>query len=144
MIPTIVNWEDPALKRWLDSITRDRTKYCYRTAFRVYASFTGLTASALIDEALEDSKKDPRERQDIVLTKLVKFYNWLKTEYPKTSSGRGEHQLVGKGVSDKMAHFFVNAIRSFYATYDITVRMKGRHKLPRPRVQKQEKNVFKK
>jgi integrase len=46
----------------------------------------------------------------------------------------GEHEIIGKGVSDKMAHFLVNAMRSFYATYDITVRMKGRHKLPRPRV----------
>jgi hypothetical protein len=65
-----VNWEDPALKRWLDSMARQSTRYVYRTAFRAYASFTGMTASSLTDEALADLKKDPREGQDVVLTKL--------------------------------------------------------------------------
>jgi integrase len=129
-----INWDDPALKRWLDSMMKQSTRYVYRTAFRAYASFTGMGASSLIDEALADLKKDPRERQDVVLTRLVKFYQWLKTEYPKKTRGMGEHKIIGKGVSDKMAQFLVNAMRSFYATYDITVRMKGRHKLPKPRV----------
>jgi hypothetical protein len=129
-----INWEDPALKRGLDSIARQSTKYVYKTAFEAYASFTGMSASSLIDEALADLKKDPRERQDVVLTMLVKFYQWLKTEYPKKTRGTGEHQIIGKGASDKMAQFFVNAVRSFYATYDVTIRMRGRHKLPRPRV----------
>jgi len=120
---------------------RKSTKYGYRTAFKGYAHFTGMSASALIDEAIEDLKKDPRERQDVVLTKLVKFYQWLKTEYPKKSRGACEHQVIAKGVSDKMAHYFVNAVRSFYATFDITVRMKGRHKLPRPRVQNKRMKV---
>ena len=134
MVDIDVNWEDPALKRWLGGITRKGTKYGYKTAFRGYAYFTGMTASGLIDEALADAKKDPRERQDVVLRRLVKFYHWLKKEYPKKSRGKGEHKVVGKGVSDKMAHYFIGAIRSFYATYDVTVRMRGRHKLPRPRV----------
>ena len=134
MIEISVNWEDPALKRWLDPMVRKSTKYGYKTAFKAYAYFTGMTASALIDEALADLRKDPRERKDVVLTKLVKFYHWLKTEYPKSSRGAGEHHIVAKGVSDKMAHFFVNAVRSFYATFDVTVRMRGRHRLPKPRV----------
>lgn len=134
MVDVDVNWEDPALRRWLGSITRKGTKYGYKTAFRGYAYFTEMTASALIDEALADAKKDPRERQDVVLRRLVKFYHWLKKEYPKKSRGKGEHRVVGKGVSDKMAHYFIGAVRSFYATYDVTVRMRGRHKLPRPRV----------
>jgi hypothetical protein len=134
MVEADVNWEDPALRRWLDSITRSSTRYVYRSAFKAYAHFTSLSASAMIDEALEDFKKDPRERQDIVLTRLVKFYNWLKTEYPKKSRGNGEHRVIAKGVSDKLAHFFLNAVRSFYATFDISVRMKGRNKLPKARV----------
>jgi site-specific recombinase XerD len=134
MVDVDVNWEDPALKRWLGGITRKGTKYGYRTAFRGYAFFTGMTASGLIDEALADARKDPRERQDVVLRRLVEFYNWLKKEYPKKSRGKGEHKVVAKGVSDKMAHYFIGAVRSFYATYDVTVRMRGRHKLPRPRV----------
>jgi site-specific recombinase XerD len=141
MVEIAVNWEDPALRRWLDTIARNSTKYGYRAAFKTYAYFTGLTASDLIDEALADFKKDPRERQDVVMTRLVKFYHWLKTEYPKKSRGSGEHQVVAKGVSDKLAHFFVNAVRSFYATYDITIRMRGRHRLPRPRVQNKRMKV---
>lgn len=134
MVDVDVDWEDPALRRWLGGITRKGTRYGYKTAFRAYAFFTGMTASGLIDEALADARKDPRERQDVVLRRLVKFYHWLKKEYPRKSRGKGEHKVVGKGVSDKMAHYFIGAIRSFYATYDVTVRMRGRHKLPRPRV----------
>ena len=141
MIEISVNWEDPALKRWLDPIVRKSTKYGYKTAFKAYAYFTAMTASELIDEALDDLRKDPRERQDVVLTKLVRFYHWLKTEYPKSSRGKGEHQVIAKGVSDKMAHFFVNAVRSFYATFDVTVRMRGRHRLPKPRVENKRMKV---
>jgi len=137
----IVNWNDPALKRWLDSITRPGTRYNYRAAFKAYVLFTGMTASSLIDEALADAKKDIRERQDIVLARLVKFYNWLKTEYPRRSRGKGLHEVVGKGVSDKLAHCYVNSIRSFYATYNVTVRLKGRHRLPKPRVQNKRMKV---
>lgn len=137
----IVNWEDSALKRWLDGITRQSTRYNYKTAFRAYSLFTGKTASSLIDEAIEDSKRDPRNRKDTVLSRLVQFYNWLKTEYQRKSRGRGSHVIVGKGVSDKLAHCYVNSIRSFYATYDITVRLKGRHRLPKPRVQNKRMKV---
>jgi site-specific recombinase XerD len=134
MVEADVNWEDPALTCWFGSILRDGTRYNYRTAFRAYALFTGISASALIDEALEDLRRDPRDRRDVVLTRLVQFYNWLKSEYPKKSRGIGEHKIVGKGISDKLAHTYVNSMRSLYATYDITVRMRGRHKLPKPRV----------
>jgi site-specific recombinase XerD len=129
-----VDWGDPALKRWLGTIARESTKYVYRSAFKAYAQFSGLSASALIDEALEDAKRDPREKQDVVLTHLVEFYNWLKKEYPRRSRGRGRTEIVGKGVSDKLAHTYIGAIRSFYATYDVTVRMRGRRRLPKPKV----------
>ena len=59
-----VDWEDSALKRWLDTITKKSTKWGYRTAFRAYALFTGKTASELIDEALEDAKKEIKERAE--------------------------------------------------------------------------------
>jgi len=102
MVEVAVNWGDPALKRWLDTITRNSTKYGYKTAFKAYAYFTEMTASALIDEALADMKNDPRERQDIVMTRLVKFYHWLKTEYPKKSRGAREYQIIAKGVTDNL------------------------------------------
>ena len=130
----LVNWKDPPLQRWLDTIMKQGTKYNYRTSFRAYAAFTGMTASALIDEALEDAKRDPREKRDAVLKRLIEFYRWLKTEYPRKSRGRGPHEIVGKGVSDKLAHMYVAAMRSFYATFGVSVRMKGRHALPRARV----------
>lgn len=127
--------DDPVLKRWLDTIMRTGTRYVYRTAFRSYTQYTKLSPGQLIDEAIEDSKKDPRQKRDILLTRLLGFYNYLKTEYPRKSRGKGEHTIIGKGVSDKLAQMQVSAMRSFYATYDLTVRLKGRRKLPRPRVE---------
>lgn len=131
----VVNWEDPALKRWMDPISRRGTRYTYKCAFKAFSHFNQMNASALVDEALADTKKDPRERQDIVLAKLIRFHAWHKNEYPKKSRGAGLHHVVSKGVSDKMADLFVNSARSFYSTFGITVRMKGRYRLPRPRVQ---------
>ena len=112
-----VDWEDPALTRWLDTITKKSTKWGYRTAFRAYTLFTGKSASELIDEALEDSRKDPRERRDVVLKRLIEFYHWMKTEYPKKSRGKGPKRIIGNGTSDKRANVTVNSIRSFYATF---------------------------
>jgi len=130
----IVNWNDPTLKRWLDTITRSSTRYSYRTAFRAYTLFTGMTASSLIDEAIEDAKRDPRQKQYVLLKRLIQFYTWLKKEYPRKSRGKGEHKVIGKGVADKFAHMMVAAVRSFYATFGITVRLRGRQRLPKPRV----------
>ena len=75
-----VDWDDPSLRRWLNTIIRPGTKYNYRSAFRAYAKYTGMTGKQLIDEALKDSKRDVRKRKDIVLTRLIGFYNWLKND----------------------------------------------------------------
>ena len=53
-----VDREDPALTRWLDTITKKSTKWGYRTAYRAYTLFTGKSASELIDEALEDARRN--------------------------------------------------------------------------------------
>ena len=128
-------WEtDTAYQRWMGTITRKSTKKNYKSSFKTYMQFIKLTPSQLIDEALEDLKRDPREKQDIVMRHLIDFYHWLKTEYKKKSRGKGEQKITGTGVSDKLAHTRVGSIRSFYATFGITVRMKGRHRLPRPRI----------
>ena len=68
-----------------------------------------MTASALVDKAIEDTERDPRERTDVVLKILIEFYCWLRTDYPRRSGGRGVH-IVGKGVSDKRANSMVNGI----------------------------------
>jgi integrase len=137
----VVNWDEPILQRWLGTITRKTTLYNYRSSFRVYTQFTQMTAAQMIDEALEDLKRDPREKRDIVLRRLIDFYHWLKTEYPQKSRGRGSHKIVGKGVSDKLAHLRVAAVRSFYATFGVTVRMRGRQSLPKPRVRNKRMKV---
>lgn len=129
----LVDWNESPLARWLGSITRDSTKATYKSGFRQYVEYTGLTATQLIDEALEDQKRDPREKTDIVKQRLIGFYNWLVTEAPKRKAG-GSGEIIGKGISSKMAHCYVNAVRSFYGTFDVYVKLRGRSRLPKPRV----------
>jgi integrase len=130
-----VDWNEPPLKRWMNTTVKSATQYAYRSAYRAYSEFTGLTATQLIDEAVEDMKHDVRERQDVVKTRVLAFYNWLLKEFPVHQRGKDvEHVTIRKGLRPKSADMFVGAIRSFYATYDITVRLKGRQRLPKPKV----------
>jgi len=136
-----VDWEDPVLKRWLGNIVNKSTFYNSKSAFRLYSQFTGMTASQLIDEAIEDFRSDPRERKDIVLHRLIGFYKWLTEEYRKKRAvGKGKLAKGKKGVSGLSAEMRVNVIRGFYSTFDITVRMKN--KLPKSRVEN-KRIVFK-
>jgi len=138
-----VDWDDPILKRWLGNIVNKSTFYNSKSAFRLYSRFTGMTASQLIDEAIEDSRRDPREREDVVLHRLIKFYKWLRTEYvQKKTAGKGKTKKVKKGISGLSAEMRVNVIRGFYSTFDITVRMKGKHRLPKSKVEN-KRIVFK-
>lgn len=122
----------------MGTTTRKGTQYFYRSAYRAYADFTGMTATQLIDEAVEDMQRDVRQRQDVVKTRLRNFYEWLVKEFPVHSRGNSRgtkaHEVVRKGLREKSANAFVMAVRSFYATYDITVKLKGRERLPRPKV----------
>jgi len=120
------------LNRWLETITRKGTKAVYKTAFKRYAEYTKMAPEQLIDEAVEDQRKDPREKQDVVKQRLIGFYHWLVNEAPKMR--QGSDRQVGKGLSSKLAHTYVNAIRSFYATFGVYVKLTGRSKLPAPRV----------
>jgi integrase/recombinase XerD len=110
------------------------TKYGYKSAFKAYAEYTKLSPSQMIDEAVEDLRKDPRQRKDILLTRVLGFYSYLKTEYEKKSRGTGPHRVVGKGLSDKLAVMYTAAVRSFYSTYDLTIKLKGRRRIPKARV----------
>ena len=93
-----------------------------------------MTSEQLIDEAIEDAKRDVRERKDIVKTRILSFYSWLKEEYLIKSRGNGEHKTISKGLSDSTAYTAVGAVRSFYSTYDIYVKLKGRQKIPTPKI----------
>ncbi len=127
-------WEDQVLKRWLDTIVKPGTRANYQSAFKAYLEYTKITPSQMIDEAVEDSKKDPRQRRDVLLTRVLGFYAWLKTDYPKKSRGTGVHRVIGKGISDKLATCYTAAIRSFYGTYDLTIKLRGRRRIPKARV----------
>jgi integrase/recombinase XerD len=128
-----VNWEDPSLGRWMNSITRDSTRRIYRAGFKRFSEFTKLQASQLIDEALADQKRDQREKQDIVKQRLISFYSWLIKEASKREpQGRDKGKV---GLSSKIAHTYVGAIRSFYATYEIFIKFSGRSKLPKAKVE---------
>ena len=138
-----VDWEELILKRWLGNIVNKSTFYNSKSAFRLFAQFTGMTASQLIDEAIEDFKLDPRQRQDIVLHRLIGFYTWLRNEYQQRKTvGKGKTKKVGRGISGLSAEMRVNVIRGFYSTFDITVRMKGKNRLPKSRVEN-KRIVFK-
>lgn len=127
-------WTDPVVKRWLNSIVKAGTKYTYKSAFKTYVEYIKITPTEMIDEAVEDAKKDPRQRKDVLLTRILGFYSWLKSDYEKKSRGTGPHHVIGKGVSDKLATMYTAAVRSFYGTYDLNIRLRGRRRIPRPRV----------
>jgi len=129
-----VDWNDPALKRWLDSITKKTTKFNYKSAFRNYAEFTGLTATELIKEAHKDRQLSPLEQKDVVIQRLTKFHTWLTTEAEKVTRGKGEHKIKGRGLTPRSAVMKVNCIRSFYSTFHITVKLRGRHRIRNGRV----------
>jgi len=128
-----VDWDDRAAKRWLVGITRPSTQRYYKSAFRLFVEYTKRTPTELVEEALEDMKRDPANRQDIVRQRLVGFYKWLKEDYSVKSRGSGKHTIVGKGVSDRVAVTYTNVVRSFYDTFGVWVKMKDRRILPKGR-----------
>ena len=130
-----VNWNEPTLQRWLNTISKKSTKNSYKTAYRAYAKFTKKSPSLLIDEAIADSKLDARQKTDIVKSNLLNFYQYLVNDYSVKSRGKGEHEEVRRGVRSKTAHAWVNSIRSFYGTFDVYIKLKGRSSLPPARVE---------
>jgi len=126
---------DPALQRWIGTITKDGTLRIYRSAFKKYEKFTGLTASELVKEASEDVKRDPQDKKDIVLQRLLGFYNWLLNECPKISVKKADAKKTLRiGLSPKMSNTYVQAMRSFYGTFGVYVKLKGRSRIPTPKV----------
>ncbi|MCJ7763244.1 hypothetical protein MUP38_07325, partial [Candidatus Bathyarchaeota archaeon] len=141
--PQDVDWDDPCLQRWLGGIVNKNTLYNSKSAFRLYAQYTGMTASQLIDEAIEDFKRDPRERKDVVLHGLIGFHKWLRESYCKKKTvGKGKIVVTKQGISGLSAEMRVHVIRSFYSTFDIVVKMKGKNKLPKSKVEN-KRIVFK-
>ncbi len=111
---------DPITARWLNPITKKATRYAYTNAMRGFLKFTGQTPKQLIQEALDDFKRDPMSKTDAVTNRIIAFYNHLKNE---------------RKMADLSAESMVTAIRSFYTVYGINVRLRGRTSLPKSRVQ---------
>lgn len=140
-----VDWNDPILQRWLGTTTNHKTLKNCESAFRIFSMYTGKTASELIDEAIEDQRRDPRQKQDVVLKRLIGFYNWLKTDYVRRKKlGRYGEVVEDKtrGITAGSAVMRVGVIRGFYGTFEITVRMKGRNRLPKAKVEN-KRMIFK-
>jgi len=132
-----VDWNEAPLVRWLGGATKYGTRANYKSAFRAYTRYTGLTATQLLEEAVEDAKRGILERKNILKTRILGFYKWLTEEYPVYSRGsekHAEHEVVRRGVREKTASAWVGAIRSFYGEFDLTVKLKGRSRIPTPRV----------
>jgi len=129
-----IDWNEPPLARWLGEISRESTKDTYKFGWKAFSAYTGLSATQLLNEAVEDMKRDPRERKGVILHRLLGYYNWLTTEYPVYNRGKGKHTIFRKGLRPKTANGWVQAVRSFYGTFDINVKMKGKSRLPKPRV----------
>jgi len=99
--------ERRVFKKCLSTTTRAGTKATYKTAYRAYYQYTGMTSTALTDEAIEDAKRDPRDRKDIVKARLIGFHSWLLNDYAVYSRGsekKTPHQMVGKGLRET-SHF---------------------------------------
>jgi len=109
----------PLEDRWINTIVRSNTRSNYTYAFKLYLEYTGKTAEELVDEAIEDQRRDPREKRGLPLTRILGFYEWLQKEYRITQNS---------------AKTLVTAVRSFYSTFEIYVKLKGRSNLPRGRV----------
>jgi integrase len=122
-----LDWTEAPLSRWLSEIRKDSTKSVYKSAYRLFHDFTGMTATQIIDEALYDNKLDVREKKGIVLKRLLDFNTWLLKEVPRKRS-------IGKGLSPKISHTYTQAIRSFYGTFEIYVKLTKKSALPAPRV----------
>jgi hypothetical protein len=85
---TAINWDEPPLKRWLDSITKHNTKRNYRLGYKAYHEYTGKTATELIQEVEADRQKPRLEQQDIVKIRLLGFYNWVLNERVDQRKGK--------------------------------------------------------
>jgi site-specific recombinase XerD len=119
-------WVYPEAVKWLEPITKFNTKKAYADALVRFMEYTGLNPTQLIDEAENENKKELRQRQDIVKSRVVGFYNWMLKDAPKKDGS--------KGYTPKQAVAWSGAIRGFYRVFGFLTSMRGVSKLPKPKV----------
>ncbi|WXG43863.1 MAG: tyrosine-type recombinase/integrase [Promethearchaeati archaeon SRVP18_Atabeyarchaeia-1] len=98
--------KDAYVSRWIMKQSKERTRRNYLLRLRQYLEYIKKTPRQVIDEAIEDQRMDVRERRDVVSISLIGFLNHMKKNHTEESSRSA-----------------VMAIRSFYATFDVRVRM---------------------
>ncbi len=127
------DWREPKLARWLGGIVKENTLNVYKSAYKRYWEWLDFPHSdALIKEAADDARLPYEDRQNLVRNRLLQFHKWLKKSAPKRDKWGN---IRGYGLAPKMARTYMMAVRSFYAEFDFTVRLKGRSALRRPEVQ---------
>ncbi|MDH5375801.1 MAG: tyrosine-type recombinase/integrase [Candidatus Bathyarchaeota archaeon] len=117
-----LNWEnDRYLRRWLGE-KKESTRRPYKTCFKLYLEFTGMTPEQLIMEKWNDTRKPPHEQTDEAEHRVVAFFRWLKNEYkkPEELAKNGDREL-----SEKSANAYVCAIRGFYAANKVKLNFQG-------------------
>jgi len=124
--------EDEYIKRWLDN-RNPRTVNNYKSAFKAYMEYTGLTPKEMIQEASDELQKPLMERTNIVEQRIKGFFNWLQKEYRRKRVGKlkGEKKPEGerpyvkvKGVSSSIARTYCGAIMGFYREFGYKVNVK--------------------
>lgn len=95
------------VRRWLETKKNEGTRNVYKSAFKRYQEFTGMTAEELKQEIDEEFKKPPTERGSIE-KRLKRWYQWLTKE---------------KGLSENLGATYIGAIMSFYRFYNYRVNL---------------------
>jgi hypothetical protein len=65
----------------------------YLERLTLFGARAGLSATQLLEEAVEDMKRDPRERKGVILHRLLGYYNWADYRISSTQSRKRENTL---------------------------------------------------
>lgn len=108
------------LTRWLDT-KKENTRFAYKLGFEKFVEFAKMTPEQLIMEKWEDQKKPPPQQTDVAERRVLKFLDYLKTDYRKddTHSRNGNVKLAPNS-----AILWVQAVASFYNSNGVRLNMK--------------------
>lgn len=103
--------QEPYIQRWLEG-RNENTLASYTSAMKNYLKFTGITPKELIEEAHEDAKRPPLEREKLPEQRVKKFFKWVQTQY-----SRRQTTTKRKDLSPTTARMYIGAIMSFYSEF---------------------------
>ena len=97
----------PQVKRWMGQ-KKDSTAKSQVSSLKLFLEYVNKPLDNMIDEVIEDFKKDPRQRTDLLQVKL--------TEWGK--------QLVKDGSTAESARVRIMGVRSFFKLFGISLSMR--------------------